>query len=77
METEPNQAERTQSEPDRLLTATEVMALVGLRRTALYAAIRRGDLPRPVRLGPQAVRWRSTELREALDRLPRAVSQYG
>ncbi|OEZ90692.1 helix-turn-helix transcriptional regulator [Duganella phyllosphaerae] len=36
-----------------------VMAAVGLRRTAIYQAIKAGTFPAAIRIGPQAVAWDS------------------
>lgn len=36
-----------------------VIAAVGLKRTAIYQAIKAGTFPAPIRIGPQAVAWDS------------------
>ena len=35
-----------------------VMARTGLPRSSLYAQVKRGDFPRPIKLGARAVGWR-------------------
>ncbi|WP_298287947.1 AlpA family phage regulatory protein [Thiomonas sp.] len=55
-----------------LLRLSEVSETVGLRRTAIYEAIRRNDFPKPVRVGSRAVRWRLTELQQWIAQRERA-----
>ena len=42
---------------DQLLRLPQVEALVGLRRSSIYDAIKRGDFPQPVKLSRRAVCW--------------------
>jgi prophage regulatory protein len=63
--TEPNH-DRT---PDILddvsfLRLPEVKAVTGLSKTSLYALIREESFPAPVRLGPRAVAWVRSEIRQ-------------
>src|SRR5438445_779709 len=46
----------------RLLRLPEVSFLVGLRRSAIYDKISKGEFPTPVNLGPRAVAWPSNEI---------------
>ena len=46
----------------RLLRREEVETLVGLSRSSIYAAMARGDFPRPLRVGQRAVRWSEAEI---------------
>ena len=46
----------------RLLRREEVETLVGLSRSSLYAAMAKGDFPRPLRVGQRAVRWSEADL---------------
>ncbi|MFZ0632936.1 MAG: AlpA family phage regulatory protein [Acidobacteriaceae bacterium] len=39
-------------------------ALTGLSKTSLYTMIRDGSFPAPVRLGPRAVAWVRSEVRQ-------------
>ena len=55
-----------------LLRRTEVEALVGLSRSAIYSRLQSGDFPPPVKLGRGAIRWRSDELLAWVDALPKA-----
>lgn len=47
--------------PRRLLPLAEVMDRVGLRKTAIYERIARGEFPAPVQLGT-TVRWVESEV---------------
>jgi predicted DNA-binding transcriptional regulator AlpA len=49
---------------------TAVKAVTGLSKTSLYALIKVKEFPAPVRLGPRAVAWVKSEVRQwALERL--------
>ena len=60
---------------DRLLTRTEVERRVGLKRSALYRLMRADEFPLPLRIGPRAVRWPSSEIEEWLSSRPRATGE--
>jgi prophage regulatory protein len=47
---------------ETILRRPAVEALVGLRKTALYAMIARGEFPPPLRLGRRAVGWRASDV---------------
>lgn len=46
----------------RLLRREEVETLVGLSRSSIYAAMAKGNFPRPLRVGRRAVRWDAATL---------------
>jgi len=46
------------------LRLPEVKAITGLSKTSLYALIRDRSFPAPVRLGPRAVGWVRSEVRQ-------------
>ena len=48
--------------PLRLLRLPEVLARVGLKRSALYEIVSRGSFPRPCRLGQRCVAWPEHEV---------------
>lgn len=48
--------------PGRLLRLREVRHIVRLSRSAVYRRIQAGEFPRPVRIGPKAVRWRTEDI---------------
>jgi prophage regulatory protein len=67
------------STTDRLLRLPEVQARVGLGRSAIYAAMRAGAFPRPVRISSRAVAWAEADIvRWIRDRIAaRAAQQAG
>ena len=48
---------------DRLLRLPEVEALVGLKKSAIYARQKTGEFPPCVKLGPRAAAWPESEVR--------------
>lgn len=61
-------ARDTLSAPDPLddlprLSYADVHRLTGLSITTIWRAIRRGDLPPPVRISPGRVAWRPSTIR--------------
>ena len=48
--------------PAQLLRRRQVEGLVGLRRSAIYAAMAAGRFPRPIHLGPRSVAWLAIEI---------------
>jgi prophage regulatory protein len=48
--------------PSNVLSLKEVLAVTSLSRSSIYALISRGAFPRPVRLTPRRVAWRSTDV---------------
>ncbi len=52
------------------LRLPEVKAVTGLSKTSIYELIREKSFPAPVRLGPRAVAWVKSEIRQwALERV--------
>ena len=45
------------AQPERLLRLPDVVARVGLRRSSIYDAVKRGEFPAPVKLSRRAVCW--------------------
>ena len=60
-----------QNPEPKLLTCHEVVALVRLARSTIYAMVARGDFPAPKKIGPKAVRWVSAEVNQWVDDAPR------
>ena len=58
---------------DRLLRREEVEIRCGIARTTIYRLMRAGQFPEPVKVGPRAVRWSSSELEAWLTNRPRAT----
>ena len=50
------------SNPAQLLRRRQVEGLVGLRRSAIYAAIAEGRFPKQIHLGPRSVGWLASEV---------------
>ena len=48
--------------PQRLIRLPEVENTVGLRKSAIYAAIGEGKFPSPIKLSRRAVCWNSHEI---------------
>lgn len=49
-------------QPDRLLRLPAVAAIVGLKTTAIYGAVSKGEFPRPVKFGRVSA-WPESEIR--------------
>lgn len=47
---------------ERFFRRLAVQELTGLSRSAIYAAMRAGTFPEPVRIGKSAVAWRSSDI---------------
>lgn len=45
----------------------DVRDVTGLSTTSIYRMMKRGDFPRPVRLGKKAVGWRESDLKKWLE----------
>ena len=58
------------ADPDRVIRLREVCQLTGYSRSGLYAAMKRGDFPQGVKLGPHATGWRETDVRAWLQSRP-------
>jgi predicted DNA-binding transcriptional regulator AlpA len=52
--------------PSALVDIHTIMALAGVSRATVYRHAKTGTLPKPVQLGPQAVRWTVAEVRKYL-----------
>ena len=59
----------------RLMRRREVETMTGLGTSSLYRAMRAGDFPVAVKVGPSAVRWRSDEIEAWLEGLKRAEGE--
>jgi prophage regulatory protein len=56
----------------RLIRRPEVEARTALSRSTLYEWIKRGDFPRPLKLGARIVAWRESDVNEWLESRQRA-----
>lgn len=50
------------AQPERLLRLPEVESLVGLRKSSIYDAMKRGEFPAPVKLSRRAVCWPASSI---------------
>ena len=62
---------------DRLLRRREVERITGLSRSSIYRLKQDGDFPRPVRVGPSAVRWKESDIAAWLESRPVTRSEVG
>lgn len=58
-----------------LLTRKQVEQKVQLTTSSIYRLMRQNKFPTPIRIGDNAVRWRSDELGAWLDARPRAEGE--
>jgi prophage regulatory protein len=54
----------------RVIRLPQVIELTGLSRSSIYAAVKRGVFPAPIRLGIRAVGWRCDAVEEWLSERP-------
>jgi prophage regulatory protein len=59
---------------ETLLRLPQVEAITGLKHTAIYLKMKRGEFPRPVYLGRQ-VRWPHSEVLQWMETLKASRSQ--
>ncbi len=57
-----------------LVKRREVEVLTRLSRSSIYAAMRAGTFPRPVKIGQRAVAWRRVEVEQWIASRPLAGS---
>ena len=63
------------AQENRILRLREVMQVTGLSKTTIHRRYGDGTFLRPLRLGPQSIGWRRTEIFEWLESLPRGVQR--
>ena len=56
----------------RLLNAREVCKLAGVSNATLYRLVKAHRFPKPLRVGPQASRWRADEITAHIEQLSAA-----
>ena len=61
---------------DRLLRRRQVEEITGMSRSAIYKRMQEGDFPRPVRIGPTAVRWKASEIAAWVESRPVAKGEF-
>ena len=60
-----------------LIDRTEVEQRVGLTRSSIYDAMRKGNFPLPLKVGPKAVRWRTSDIEAWVESRPLATGRKG
>ena len=60
---------------DRLLRTSDVLERTSVSRRTIYDWMRDGLFPRPIQIGPRAVRWLESEVDEWFASRPRADIQ--
>lgn len=51
-----------QQEIDRMLRLNEVQHLTGIGRSAIYTRMKEGTFPKQVKIGPNSVAWRQSDI---------------
>lgn len=59
---------RAAPQPIRFLRLKEVLAICGKSRSSIYDAIRKGEFPRPVKLGANSSAWINSEIDDWIQR---------
>ena len=57
----------------KVLRLRAVLERVGIGKTAVYAAIKNGEFPAPIKLSARAVGWREADVEKWINERPRAV----
>ena len=61
---------------DRLLRRRQVEEITSMSRSSIYRLMQEGEFPRPVRVGPGAVRWKASDLTAWLESRPVARGEF-
>lgn len=64
-------SDETASSPARLLRLPEVMARVGMKRSAIYQRMSEGRFPKSRSLGPKCAVWVEKEIEEWIEQVLR------
>lgn len=67
----------TQVQVDSMLDVEEVEVAVKLKKSAIYAAVKKGAFPAPYRVGARRVAWKSSEVQAFLNALVRVELRDG
>ena len=57
----------------KVLLLRAVLERVGIGKTAVYAAIKNGEFPAPIKLSARAVGWREADVEQWINERPRTV----
>ncbi len=61
---------------DSLMRRREVEEVLGISRSSIYRLMQEGKFPRPLKIGPAAVRWRASDIMVWLESCPVATSEF-
>lgn len=61
---------------DSLLRRREVEKITGLSRSTIYRLMQESDFPRPVKVGPSAVRWKLSHIMAWIESRPVARNEF-
>ena len=61
---------------DRLLRRRQVEEITGMGRSSIYRLMQEGEFPRPVRIGPAAVRWKASDITAWMESRPVARGEF-
>ena len=64
-------------EDKRLLKLNAVLSVTSISKTTLYELIRAGEFPQPLRITPQASRWRADEIDAWIESRERGTNETG
>ena len=56
--------------PRELLRLRDLLKVVPISRSVIYDMVKRGEFPKPVKVGPRAVAWRMSDVRDWIDSRP-------
>ncbi|MGH8272802.1 MAG: helix-turn-helix transcriptional regulator [Gammaproteobacteria bacterium] len=62
---------------ETLLRRRDVETITGLSRSAIYLRLQQDDFPAPIRIGPQGVRWKSSDIQAWIESRPPAREVAG
>ncbi|PPD07077.1 MAG: DNA-binding protein [Hyphomicrobium sp.] len=68
-----NQAATAGFSLDRLLTLQEVRLATTFGRSTIYRLVDAGDFPRPIKIGPNRIAWKSSSIAEWMAHRPLAA----
>lgn len=71
MTSKTNEDNRTQaSDSNRLLRISQVLNLIPLGRSTLWAWVKSGRFPAPVKIGPRTTTWRERDILDFISKAP-------
>jgi prophage regulatory protein len=57
---------------ERIIRRPDVEKITGLSRSSIYAKMADGTFPKPVKLGPNCVGWKESEVQNWIEALPQS-----